>query len=121
MPDADVIVIGGGVVGLATAYELAGQGVAVRVFDKGQFGREASWAGAGILPPGNREFATTPEALLRSESCYLWPEWNNRLVHETGSEPMIAETTFNVSISAQSQFPFLTCCEPSRLNIQSAC
>lgn len=84
MSNADVIVIGGGVVGLATAYELAGQGASVHVFDKEQFGREASWAGAGILPPGNCEFAVNAEARLRSESHRLWPEWNDRLVAETG-------------------------------------
>jgi glycine oxidase len=49
----DVIVVGGGVIGLSVAWELAGQGVAVAVLEQGDFGREASWAGAGILPPGN--------------------------------------------------------------------
>ena len=62
----DVIVIGGGVIGLSIAVELAGQGVAVAIIEQGDFGREASWAGAGILPPGNCEAARTPEAQLRS-------------------------------------------------------
>ena len=49
----DVIVIGGGVIGLSIAWELAGQGLSVRVLDKSGLGQEASWAGAGMLPPGN--------------------------------------------------------------------
>ena len=47
----DVIIVGGGVIGLSIAVELAGQGVAVAIVEQGDFGREASWAGAGILPP----------------------------------------------------------------------
>lgn len=80
----DVIVVGGGVIGLSIAYELAGQGVSVEVLDQGPLGQEASWAGAGILPPGNPIRAATPEARLRAESHRLWPEWTNRLFEETG-------------------------------------
>ena len=49
----DVLIIGGGVIGLTTAYFLAREGVGVEVVDQGDFGQEASWAGAGILSPGN--------------------------------------------------------------------
>jgi glycine oxidase len=80
----DVVIVGGGVVGLSIAYELAGQGVAVRVLEQGHVGREASWAGAGILPPGNLAGATTPEARLRAHSHSLWPEWTESLCESTG-------------------------------------
>lgn len=80
----DVIVVGGGVIGLSIAYELAGQGVSVQILDQGPLGQEASWAGAGILPPGNPRRAATPEARLRAESHRLWPEWTKRLLDETG-------------------------------------
>lgn len=80
----DVIVIGGGVIGLTLAYELAGQGVQVAVIDQSAPGQEASWAGAGILPPGNPEFAETAEARLRAVSHRLWPELSESLRSETG-------------------------------------
>jgi glycine oxidase len=83
-PRSDAIVVGGGVIGLSIAYELAGQGVAVAVLEQGQFGQEASWAGAGILPPGNPTVATEPEARLRGESCLLWPKWSAQLLDATG-------------------------------------
>lgn len=83
-PTPDVIVIGGGVVGLSTAWRLAGQGLKVRVLEQGQFGQESSWAGAGILPPGNPEFASTEEARLRAASHVLWDDWSSALQEESG-------------------------------------
>jgi glycine oxidase len=80
----DVIVVGGGVIGLSIAFDLAGQGVAAAVLDQGDFGREASWAGAGILPPGNLELAQSPEAQLRALSHSRWTDWANTLQSETG-------------------------------------
>ena len=80
---ADILMIGGGVIGLSIAYELAGQGIAVTVVEQGQFGREASWAGAGILPPGNPEFTATPEACLRGHSHALWPRLSAELRETT--------------------------------------
>ena len=38
-------------IGLSLAYELAGEGLSVRVIDAQQPGHESSWAGAGIMPP----------------------------------------------------------------------
>jgi glycine oxidase len=80
----DVVIIGGGVIGLSIAYELAGQQLSVRVLEQGQFGQEASWAGAGILPPGNPDWAQTAEARLRAASFRLWPDWAQRLRDESG-------------------------------------
>lgn len=48
------------------------------------FGQEASWAGAGILPPGNPDHAQTVEARLRAGSHVLWPQWTELLRSETG-------------------------------------
>lgn len=80
----DVTVLGGGVIGLSIANELARSGASVRVLDRGEFGSEASWAGAGMLPPGNLERATAPEATLRGLSHRLWPELAASLLTETG-------------------------------------
>ncbi len=80
----DVIIIGGGVIGLSLACELSGEGGSVAVLEKGHFGQESSWAGAGILPPGNPDQAQTPEARLRAASHVLWPALSARLMEETG-------------------------------------
>lgn len=81
---SDVVIVGGGVVGLTTAYELAGQGASVTVLEQGQFGQEASWAGAGILYPGDLERATSPESKLRAFSFSLWKELSLELEELSG-------------------------------------
>jgi glycine oxidase len=47
----DVAIVGAGLIGLGIAFELAQRGAVVRVFDRGEPGRGASWAGAGMLAP----------------------------------------------------------------------
>lgn len=80
----DILIIGGGVIGLTTAWNLAGQGVSVSVVDRQQVGREASWAGAGMLPPGRLQNAITPEARLRAYSHQLWKTLPEELKARTG-------------------------------------
>jgi glycine oxidase len=81
---SDVLIIGGGIIGLSTAYGLAGRGLQVHVVDQGGFGQEASWAGAGILPPGNPQGARTAEARLRAASAGLWCSLSQELRELTG-------------------------------------
>ncbi|MDY6978499.1 MAG: glycine oxidase ThiO [Pseudomonadota bacterium] len=47
----EVIIIGGGLLGMLSARELARAGRRVALFDRGQTGRESTWAGGGILSP----------------------------------------------------------------------
>ena len=82
----DVLVVGGGVIGLTSAYLLAKSGLTVEVVDKGEMGREASWAGAGILPPwGNGEYAT-PLDRLRAYSVSRFEALSIQLRAETTCE-----------------------------------
>ena len=46
---SEVVVVGGGVIGCAIAYELTGRGARVTVVERGAIGGEASWASAGII------------------------------------------------------------------------
>ena len=82
----DILIIGGGVIGLTTALELALHGLRVLVADRQSVGQEASWAGAGMLPPGNVPDSPNPEARLRSFSHSLWPELTSRLHELTGCD-----------------------------------
>lgn len=48
---ADCLVVGGGLIGLLSAWELRRAGATVVLAERGHAGREASWAGGGILSP----------------------------------------------------------------------
>ncbi|HET6573495.1 MAG TPA: FAD-dependent oxidoreductase [Fimbriiglobus sp.] len=82
----DVLVIGGGIIGLTSAYFLAQAGLSVEVLDRGDLGREASWAGAGIIPPGNPDRAATPIDKLRAIGSVRFPELAAELHERTGLE-----------------------------------
>ena len=47
----DCIVVGGGLIGMLTARELALAGKSVVILERGRPGKESSWAGGGILSP----------------------------------------------------------------------
>jgi len=80
----DCLIIGGGVVGLSLAWELACASLKVHVVERGEPGREASWAGAGILPAARCTPGGTPLEQLSALSRRLHGEWAARLRAETG-------------------------------------
>ena len=83
-PGSDVIILGGGVIGLTTAYFLAQEGASVLLCEQGRLGMESSWAGAGILPPSDFEHAQLPLDRLRALSGRLFPALSNELKERTG-------------------------------------
>ncbi|MBA2227549.1 MAG: FAD-dependent oxidoreductase [Thermogemmata sp.] len=80
----DIAVVGGGVIGLSCAYELACRGWRVGVWDRGALGQEASWAGAGIIPPGQVDKAALPWERLRAIGAARFPSLAEELRELTG-------------------------------------
>src|SRR6478752_9479613 len=80
----DVLIIGGGIIGLSLAWDLARHGRSVQVVDQGPLGREASWAGAGILPAATFSPNQHPLDQLRGLACELHPLWAADLKAATG-------------------------------------
>jgi glycine oxidase len=78
----DIAIIGGGVVGLSLAYELARNGFYVGLFDRRETGREASWAGAGIIPPASWYMDHPALHGLATLSRSLFPRWSEQLREE---------------------------------------
>lgn len=74
------MIVGAGIIGLATAWELAAAGACVTVIDRGgEPGRESSWAGGGILCallPWDYPQAVTA---LVDFSTALYPAWMSEL------------------------------------------
>jgi glycine oxidase len=79
----DVIVIGGGIIGLGLARELRKQGAAVLVVERGEPGHEASSAAGGMLVDGGDE---SPPVLrtLAMASAQMYPEFAQELQDESG-------------------------------------
>jgi glycine oxidase len=80
----DVVIVGGGVIGLSIADALARQGIRLAVVDRRELGREASWAGAGLMPPEAANPSRQPLVALGSLSTRLYPGWSTVLEEETG-------------------------------------
>lgn len=80
----DVVCVGAGAVGLLVAHDLADRGLKVALLDRGPAGREASWAGAGIIPPAFSDHAKTPYARLRAESYQRFADLAAEILNNTG-------------------------------------
>ncbi len=78
-----VLVVGGGIIGLATAWELAKAGCEVVVFERATPGAEASSAAAGLLAPLGESSETT-FARLALASWRLYPDVVRELQERTG-------------------------------------
>ncbi|WZO99597.1 glycine oxidase ThiO [Isosphaeraceae bacterium EP7] len=80
----EVVIVGGGVIGLSIAYELARRGHRSTVVESQAMGRAASWAGAGMIAPEQTNPRINPIAALRARSAALFPAWTEWLRAETG-------------------------------------
>lgn len=81
---SQTVIIGGGVIGLSLAYELAQRSRKVLLIERDQLARKSSWAGAGILTPVNMKSALHPIEKLEAISSRLHQQWHHRLLGETG-------------------------------------
>jgi len=79
----DVLIIGGGIIGLTLALALRKRGATVLVVERGEPGREASHAAGGMLVDCSLE---TPAALqpLATASARMYPEFAEALQFESG-------------------------------------
>lgn len=83
----DCIVLGGGISGLLCARELSACGWRVKVLERGAIGREASWAGGGILSPLFPWRQPGPIERLSRGSGRHYAELAEILFRETGIDP----------------------------------
>ena len=90
---ADVVIVGGGVMGSACAWELARSGRKVVVLERSVPGAEASSAAAGILGAQSEAHAPGPLAGLALESRRLYPAWVRELGRATGIDAGYRESS----------------------------
>jgi len=82
--NADVVVVGGGVIGCAIAYYLSRERARVVVLERGLIGGEASGAAAGMLAPLAEAHGPSAFLDLCLTSHRLFPELTDALHAETG-------------------------------------
>jgi glycine/D-amino acid oxidase-like deaminating enzyme len=78
---ADVVVIGGGIIGVFTAYYLAQRGMSVAVVEKGRIGAEQSSRNWGWCRQQNRDARELPMA---TRSLELWEQFAADSGEDTG-------------------------------------
>src|SRR5579862_448644 len=83
----DVLIIGGGIVGTAIAWRLAKDGHAVTLLEKGEIGREASWAAGGMLTPVHLSEYPPALADLCGASLALYEPLCREIAAASGVDP----------------------------------
>lgn len=79
-----VAVVGGGIIGCLTACYLKQLGVDVTLLERGETGRESSWAGAGILCPIHPWLYPNAFTHLIDASLAIYPDFQADIEAKTG-------------------------------------
>lgn len=83
---SDFLIIGAGINGLLLARELLSAGASVRLVDKAEPGREASWAGGGIVSPLYPWRYDASVTALADWAQAFYPRLAETLQQETGQD-----------------------------------
>jgi glycine oxidase len=86
----DAIIIGAGIIGLSLAISLRKQGLRVLVVERGEPGREASSAAAGMLVGSGTEIPSVLQPLSK-ESARIYPEFVHEIEDESGMKVDLRE------------------------------
>jgi glycine oxidase len=82
----DVLVLGGGIIGLSCAWQLVRDGYSVAVVDR-EPGRGAAWAAAGMLAPASEaHFGEEDQVRLLAEGARTWGAYAEQFSAASGAE-----------------------------------
>ena len=97
--EADVIIIGGGIMGCATAYRLAKRGVDVLVLEKKEIGNGGSCRNAGGVRQSARDPKELPLAMYAVQN--IWPQLSEELgvdvEYHQGGQPYWSWTSWTAA------------------------
>ena len=97
----DVLVIGGGIVGTAIAYRLAKDGMAVTLLERGEIGRESSWAAGGMLTPVHLAEYPGPLAEICAASLALYEPLCRELSGLSSTDPEYRTTGLLLLVTSE--------------------
>ncbi|OHC27690.1 MAG: glycine oxidase ThiO [Pseudomonadales bacterium RIFCSPLOWO2_12_59_9] len=89
---AECLVVGGGAIGMLSAFSLALQGLSVTLLERQQAGEEASWAGGGIVSPLYPWRYSPAVTALAHWSQDFYPGLAQQLLVDTGIDPEVHVT-----------------------------
>jgi len=114
--ELEVLIIGGGIIGLSIARELFTQGVKqLTIVDRGPLGAEASWAAAGMLAPNIESDTNSDFHRFGTESLRLYPDLADSLRDETGIDIELDRSgTFRVAFDEKEAADLLKTYEQQR-------
>ncbi|MCF5460068.1 FAD-dependent oxidoreductase, partial [Pseudomonas syringae] len=92
MSKQKIVIVGGGVIGLLTAFNLASEQVSVVLLDRSGVGQESSWAGGGIVSPLYPWRYSPAVTALAHWSQDFYPRLAERLLAQTGIDPEVHKT-----------------------------
>jgi glycine oxidase len=82
-----IAIIGGGVIGLGIAWQLARRGAPALLFERDSVGQAASWSAAGMLAPLSEVGFEEEDFLhLGRNSLHLYPQFLDELKKDSGLE-----------------------------------
>ncbi|MFK7161809.1 glycine oxidase ThiO [Marinospirillum sp. MEB164] len=88
---ADFLIVGGGVIGMMLARELADAGADVTLVERRQCAQESSWAGGGIVSPLYPWRYPQAITALADYSQGFYPQLAAQLKEETGIDPELRQ------------------------------
>ncbi|MEM9101939.1 MAG: glycine oxidase ThiO [Pseudomonadota bacterium] len=81
---ADNVIIGGGIIGLLTAFYLSKSNQSIVIIEKSALASEASWAGGGIISPLYPWRYSSAVTALASQAQEIYPSLVEELYEKTG-------------------------------------
>lgn len=87
MAKPDVLIVGGGIIGLMSAIQLREAGATVTLLERGGTGRESTWAGGGIISPLYPWRYDDAVTALAQWSQGVYYDWAMAWLEETGLDP----------------------------------
>ena len=92
MSSKHVVIVGGGVIGLLTAFMLASKVKHVVLLERASVGQESSWAGGGIVSPLYPWRYSPAVTALAHWSQDFYPQLAQHLLIRTGVDPQVHTT-----------------------------